>query len=172
MFSWIRALFSRPLPIALPVPNSDSLKRFKAAHSFLGLREVDGPQSNPTIQRMISFSASWLDKDDSKTAWCGCAVAFIHHNLGFAIPREAYRAKNWATYGAPVKLNDPWSWQPGDIIVMKRTGGFHVTLFKSAVFDKENPNKPPEFFFARGGNQSNAFNDSRYKISDIIAVRR
>ena len=103
-------------------------KLYEHALDDFGLAEVSGSGTNPRITKAISEAAEWLEKDDSKTAWCGCIMGLWFKEIGLASlrPKAWYRAANWATVGKEVKLSEA---RPGDVVVMGRKGGKHVTLF-------------------------------------------
>jgi uncharacterized protein (TIGR02594 family) len=130
---------------------------------YLGLKEIPGPASDPTITAWIKQSASWLDGDDSKTAWCGCMRGAIGIATGTGAPPAHYRAASWAKWGRAVDITKPSCWQQGDTIVMTRPGGNHV-----AVLDHVSGKTA----FLLGGNQSNAVTIARFDISKITHVRR
>jgi uncharacterized protein (TIGR02594 family) len=134
---------------------------YRHARTFIGLAEVAGPKSNPRIQQMIARAASWLDKDDSKTAWCGCAMGDWCFACGLAVPKEYYRAINWLNWGVAVDLEDA---KQGDVVVLSRPGGNHVALLDAVV--------APRTWALLGGNQSNMVNVSRYPVSLVRGVRR
>ena len=50
------------------------LKLYNHALEDFGLSEISGPGSNARVKKAITLAADWRDKDDSKTAWCGCMV--------------------------------------------------------------------------------------------------
>ncbi len=140
-----------------------SARLYQAALRYLGTKEVPGPASNSTIRAWIVLAADWLDKDDSKTAWCSCFRGAIGLETGTGVVKAHYRAASWATWGKPVSLNNPETWQQGDTIVMARPGGNHVTLLDRVAGG---------FAYCLGGNQSDAVTISRFALDKITAVRR
>lgn len=138
----------------------NSKKLYEHALKDFGLAEVSGKASNPRIQKAIVRAADWLDSDDSKTAWCGCMMGLWCRELGLPVPKEYFRAASWRTVGKEVPVSDA---VPGDIIIMARPGGNHVTLF-SRVKDG--------LVYCLGGNQANAVNISAYSVGVIDNLRR
>ncbi len=140
-----------------------SARIFAAAFAYIGTRELPGSKSNPQIAAWIKEAADWLDRDDSQTAWCGCFRGHIGHETATGVPPNHFRAASWATWGQPVSLKSPKDWQPGDTIIMSRTGGNHVTLFHH--FDGVR-------VWCLGGNQGDAVSIAPFPIARITAVRR
>jgi uncharacterized protein (TIGR02594 family) len=138
----------------------NSKKLYEHAMKDFGLSEVTGSKSNPRIQKAIARAADWLDSDDSKTAWCGCMMGLWCKELGLPVPKEYFRAASWRNVGKEVLLDDAI---PGDIIVMSRTGGNHVTLF-SKVKDG--------LVYCLGGNQRDAVNISSFSVKLVDNIRR
>lgn len=142
---------------------STSRRIYFAALEHIGTREVPGKGSNPKIQQWIKEAATWLDGDDSKTAWCGCFRGHIGLITGTGVPPEHYRAASWAKWGKMVPSN-PQLWQQGDTIVMTRPGGNHVCLFHGVAKDGR--------IECLGGNQADSVNISAFSLSRITHVRR
>lgn len=139
-----------------------SLSPIIYAHALkdLGLKETPGQASTPRIKLAIETSASWLNPDDSQTAWCGAIRGLWGLETGTGVPPEHYRAKSWLGWGEPIKLSEAMQ---GDTIVFKRPGGYHVALFNGVGTGVVN---------VLGGNQSNAVNFSNYPTSNIVGIRR
>lgn len=148
-----------------PASQSTSRRIYLAALEFVGVHEVPGLKSNPLIQQWIKQSATWLDSDDGKTAWCGCFRGAIGILTGTGVPPEHYRAASWATWGQRVSISNPErDWQQGDTIVMTRPGGNHVCLFHGIAKDGR--------IECLGGNQSDSVNITAFPRSRITHVRR
>jgi len=127
-----------------------------------GLKEMPGRASEPRITAAILAAASWLDPDDSKTAWCGCIRGLWGIETGTGVPPEHYRAASWATWGTAVPGGLKNAVQ-GDTIVMTRTGGNHVCLFVR---------QDATHVWCFGGNQSDAVNVQKFPKSRVTHVRR
>lgn len=138
----------------------NSKKLYEHALNDFGLTETVGSKSNPRIRKAIDDAATWLDSDDSKTPWCGCIMSLWCKELGLPVPKEAFRAASWAGVGVEVLLADALQ---GDIVVMSRPGGNHVTLF-SKVKDG--------LVYCLGGNQKNAVNISAFSVKAVNNIRR
>lgn len=138
-----------------------SLQLYRHARKDLGISEVAGSKSHPRIQFAINLAASWLNKDDSKTAWCGCMMGLWCIELGLSVPKESFRAISWLNWGVAVEPGDE---QQGDVVVMKRAGGNHVTLFEDVISNTR--------WACLGGNQSNQVNSSLYSKATVLGVRR
>lgn len=127
------------------------------AETFVGLREVPGPASNPVIRGWLSrIKASWLGGDD--VPWCGTALANWMLERGVEPPPTPYRALNWRYWGTELK-------RPivGCVGVMQRSGGGHVTLI---VGEDANGN-----LLGLGGNQSDGVKISAFPRLGFVAFR-
>jgi len=149
--------------IILSSDASVSEKHFALALPYKGISEQAGSGTHPALIPMLDLTPDWLDRDDSKTAWCGIFRGWIGHKAGTGIPKNHFRAAEWAKWGAAVPLERPTKWQRGDTIIMKRTGGYHVCFLDRVE---------GSYAWVLGGNQSNSVNISKYALSGIIAVRR
>lgn len=141
----------------------NSARIYAAADHYRGTKETPGPASTPQIQRWIMQAAKWLDKDDSKTAWCGCFRGAIGLETGTGCPPEHFRASSWAAWGKAVPVSTPSLWQRGDTIIMTRPGGNHVCLLDRVSGD---------YAYCLGGNQSDAVTVSRFPLGRVTHVRR
>lgn len=96
-------------------------------YSYLGQREIKGPQTAPFITKWLSKLHAWWKDDES--AWCGTFIAGCleesnekyHTNLTW--PTYWMRALAWKDYGT--KLVEA-QYRPGAICVKTRVGGGHV----------------------------------------------
>lgn len=133
---------------------------YQAALKHLGVREVPGPKSHKLIQGWIKQAATWLDGDDSKTAWCGCFRGSLGLETSTGVPRAHFRALNWLAWGRPVKLEDAIQ---GDTVIVKRPGGAHVALLHSVS---------GRTLHLLGGNQGDAVTIAPYRTADLLGIRR
>lgn len=140
----------------------DSKRIYAEAMRFLGTEEVPGEASNPLISHWIKSAARWLDRDDSKTAWCGCFRGAVGVNSGTGVPKDHFRAASWKSWGEAVPTADA---AVGDTVVLSRKGGKHVALFHKWSADRKR-------VFLLGGNQSNKVSIASFDASLIEAVRR
>ena len=98
------------------------------AKSYLGLREIPGPQHNPEILRwLVKFGGyngeekAWWANDE--VAWCGLFVGMcLAESDRFVVPTW-YRAGAWADERYLTSLSKP---AYGCVAVKKRTGGNHA----------------------------------------------
>lgn len=136
------------------------------ARGFHGLSEIDGSDSNPTILGWIHQYFDWVE-DDSKLAWCGIFMAIVFKIAGrsSSIPKQPYRARNWASVGDPVDIEDA---REGDIVVFWR-GRYDDGRRGHVAFYKKNDSI---YTTVLGGNQSNKVCYARYGTRKIIAIRR
>lgn len=157
-----RGAYGAALP---PPPNpeefngSNSLRLYAHAERDKGLKETAGSGSTPRIKRAILEAASWLDPDDSVTAWCGCIMGLWCSEIGLTPPAAYYRAANWLNVGKTVTLAKA---KKGDIVVLSRSGGNHVGLYHG---------HSASTITLLGGNQSNAVNLTAYPISSFRGIR-
>src|SRR5919106_3967567 len=88
---------------------------FTIAARFIGLREVAGAASNPTILGMLRI-VDPLASDDV-VPWCGAFVEAVAWLLDLPRPRSL-RARAWLHVGSAVALEDAQiGW---DVIILKR----------------------------------------------------
>lgn len=152
-----------PAPAPAPGAVTNSRRHYDVARQYLGIKEKPGSGTHPQIALMFALAPSWLDQDDSKTAWCGIFRGWIGQRCGTGLPPEHYRAAAWAKWGRAVDVSKPATWQQGDTIVMTRPGGNHVCLLDRVA---------GQFAWVLGGNQSNSVNITRFPLSRVTHVRR
>jgi uncharacterized protein (TIGR02594 family) len=140
-----------------------SLKIYNAALQYLGTKEAPGAATNAKIAKWITVAAAWLEKDDSKTAWCGCFRGAIGIETATGCPPDHYRAASWATWGTPIDITKPLLWQRGDTLIMTRPGGNHVCLLDRV---------DSATAYCLGGNQSDAVTIAPFPLTRITHVRR
>lgn len=133
---------------------------YDLALRYLGVAEVAGPKSNPIIAEMFKTAPSWLDQDDSMTAWCGIFRGYLGLWSGTGVPKEHYRARNWLQWGQEVAIKDA---KRGDTVVISREGGHHV-----AIFDRAEGGR----VYLLGGNQGNRVSIAAFAPSVVLGVRR
>jgi uncharacterized protein (TIGR02594 family) len=146
-------------PPKAPTPTGNAARLYAQALKDKGLKETPGSASTPRIKRAIMEAASWLDPDDSVTAWCGCIMGLWCSEVGITPPAAYYRAANWLNVGKPVDISKA---KQGDIVVLSRSGGNHVGLYHS---------HSATHITLLGGNQSNAVNLSAYSRSSLRGIR-
>lgn len=137
-----------------------SAKLFAHASKDIGVKEIPGAAVHPRIAEAFKLCPSWLVANDDETAWCGVIMGLWTHELGLSRPGDHYRAASWLNIGKEVDIANA---RPGDIVVLSRSGGNHVALFKARQGDT---------LELLGGNQSNAVNVTKYAMSNLRGVRR
>jgi uncharacterized protein (TIGR02594 family) len=128
-----------------------------------GVREIAGARSNPDIMKYHKSSGFWgADDSGGSNAWCGSFVNWNIERAGINGPKDAFRAKEWASWGNRV---EPSKAQVGDVVVIK-TGGnnFHVGFFAGRDSSGN--------VLVLGGNQSDAVNTKSFAASSVYAIRR
>jgi len=126
------------------------------AYKSIGLKEVPGVATHPTIKQwLIRLDAWW--KDD-ETPWCGVFIAFCMKEAGFTPPKNYFRAKEWMSFGVECKP------EYGAIAVLGRDGGGHVGFVIAVA-----PNGDIQLL---GGNQSNAVTKAWFKKDRVLGFRK
>ncbi len=125
------------------------------ARRHIGLREIPGIQTAPTIAAWLQRLGAWWRDDE--TPWCGTFVAHCVRDTG-PLPQHWYRAKAWATWGAP--LAGP---AVGAVVVFERQGGGHVGF----VVGRDTAGR----LLVLGGNQGDAVTVSAFDTRRVLAYR-
>lgn len=131
------------------------------ANKFIGLKEVNGHTSNPSILAMLQLDVSW--PQDDEVPWCSAFVNYVCWLLDLS-RSKSLRARSWLNVGTEVNLAS--ANKDFDIVVIKRgtsevTG--HVGFFAGSEGDE---------VWILGGNQGNEVNVSKFRQADILSVRR
>lgn len=130
------------------------------ARRFIGLTEIPGPKSNPTImswaKNLGGWIASWYTNDD--VPWCGL---FIGNIIANTLPREPLLANplaalNWKKFGVEGVA------ARGAILVFERTGGGHVGLYVG---------EDRTHYHVLGANQNNSVSITRIEKKRCVAKR-
>jgi len=127
------------------------------ARKYIGLKEVPGPKSNPTILAWLKSLKAWWAED--ATPWCGTFVAHCMQESKIVLPKHWYRAKDWLNWGVSVPLSAPTL---GCIAVLGREGGGHVF-----IVTKQNAT----YVWGVGGNQSDGVNEAKFLKSRVLGYR-
>jgi uncharacterized protein (TIGR02594 family) len=126
------------------------------ARKHLGLREIPGAPTAPTIAKWLQSLGAWWRDDE--TPWCGVATAAWMQAAGVAPPKAWYRAKAWLDWGTP--LARP---AVGCIVVFERQGGGHVGIVTG--YDQRGR------LMVLGGNQGNAVNVAPFDLDRVAGYR-
>lgn len=134
------------------------------AKRYLGIAEVAGPRSNPTIlgwAQKLGRKVLGMDYTNDDVPWCGLFVAAVIASTlpGEVLPAIVVRASAWDKFGR--KLAAP---AYGAIARFQRPGGGHVGFIVGISADGK-------LLRIRGGNQSNRVSDTWIEISRLVAVR-
>lgn len=128
----------------------------RIARGHLGLAEIPGRETAPTIRRWLLDLKAWWSDDEAP--WCGVALAAWMRAAGLTVPAAWYRAKSWASWGIP--LGRP---APGAVVVFERSGGGHVGLIVGRDLRGR--------LLVLGGNQGNRVSIAPFDVSRVIAIR-
>jgi len=128
------------------------------ARKDIGLKEIVGSKHHQKILEAFKLSgATWITDDE--TPWCAAFLASWLLAAKFSIPKSAYRALSWLTYGAG--LYHPMQ---GAIAVKTRQGGGHVGIVTGVTADKK-------YVRVLGANQNNMVCEAFYAITQISNYR-
>ena len=127
-----------------------------AAQKYVGLAEIPGKDTAPTISRWLRDLKAWWSDDE--TPWCGTFVAATMREAGIPLPKHWYRAKAWLEWG--VKLDRP---AVGCVVVFERTGGGHVGYVVG--YDQQGR------ILVLGGNQGNRVSIAPFTIDRLAGYR-
>lgn len=125
-----------------------------------GVHELAGIGDNPTIMSWAKeLGISWYQHD--ATPWCGLAMGIIALRAGHPFDKnKLLAALEWAKWGQGVSYGAAML---GDVLVFKRTGGGHVTMYVG---------EDAEAYHCLGGNQSDQVDITRIAKTRIYAIRR
>jgi uncharacterized protein (TIGR02594 family) len=133
----------------------------REARRFMGLKEIPGPKSNPTIiswaKSVGGWVASFFTNDD--TAWCGL---FVGHVIAQTLPRELLPknplgALEYNKLGR--RLVNP---ALGAIVTFTRSGGGHVAFYMG---------EDATHYHVLGGNQKNSVSITRIEKDRLSQFR-
>jgi len=124
-----------------------------AGHS-LGLQEVPGPATNPTIALWLKQLHAWWS--DDQTPWCGTFVAHCMQQANLPIPKNWFRAKEWLDWGTPCPA------VAGAVCVLDREGGGHVFMLTQISATRVR---------GIGGNQHDGVNLSVFSRDRVLGLR-
>lgn len=136
---------------------------FDLAKTFIGLKEIPGSEDNQEIVQMFKdVGHSWV-KDD-ETAWCAAFVGSMLERSGLRSTRKL-NARSYLDWGKPIPVNEI---QAGDICIKTRgdVNGWTGHVFMATAPASAGTIK------GLGGNQSNSVNIQRFKVSELLGVRR
>lgn len=131
---------------------------------YLGIREVSGPGSHPTIlgwARRLGDRVLGMKYQDDDTPWCGLFVAAVIASTlpGEPLPSIVVRASSWDKFGR--KLSAP---ALGAIARFQRPGGGHVGIVTGKSADGK-------LLRILGGNQSNRVSEIWIEVARLVSLR-
>lgn len=144
-----------PPPAKERTPSYYRKKILEIAEGYLGRSEEDDMEWVASINRDAAKctpeGACWLP---DSSAWCGSFVGHVVKKAGLVVPKEYFRASEWAGITPSRRAGTKWGRElasinevsPGDLIVSKRKGGYHVAF----VHHLDNEGN----IYIIGGNQS------------------
>lgn len=133
----------------------------REARRYMGIKEIPGPKSNPTIlgfaKKLGGWVASYYTNDD--TAWCGL---FVGNCIATTLPTETLPANplgalEWNKFGVLMQIP-----AVGAIMTFRRTGGGHVGMYVGEDTDA---------YHILGGNQANSVNVTRVAKDRLAGIR-
>ena len=125
------------------------------ARTYLGIREVPGPDTDATIRRWLRQLGAWWT--DDATPWCGALPAIVMKEAGLAYPKAWYRARAWADWGMPCEP------AIGAVAVFERGSAGHVGF----VVGQDHMSR----LLILGGNQGDKVSIAPFALHRLIACR-
>lgn len=134
------------------------------ARGDLGLTEVPGPESHPSLLQAAKNLGGWVAqffKDDA-TPWCALWLNGVLQRAGLPLSGPdgspaLVRARSFVDYGRP--LETPCR---GAILVFERPGGGHVGLYEGETL---------KAYRVLGGNQGDRVSHTWISKSRCVAIR-
>lgn len=124
-------------------------------------KEVPGSKSNPRIAKAYACVDGLGNPemiDDSNVSWCSVMMNYIIQSVGGRGTRSAL-ARSWLLWGKACQPKE------GCLMILKRgnsTWQGHICFFIR---------KEGEYVYGLGGNQSDDFKISRFKLADVLDFR-
>ena len=150
---------NKPLPSAYAwLAQEPGPKMLVEMLKIFGTVERPGPGDNTEILRWAEVVGVRKDYVHDSIPWCGLTIGYAGKMAGKDIPKTPLWALSWAEFGS--KADHPML---GDILVFKRDGGGHVTMYVG---------EDGEAYHCLGGNQHDEVCISRIGKSRLYAARR
>lgn len=147
----------------------------RTARSYIGIKEVRGPETNPTIQGWIyrfarNIKLKWVARKGDSIAWCAVFVSKVLAECGYT-PTYHALAMSYATWG---RMSKP---VPGAIVVIrKRKGGKNDKATGSRTGNHVGflEGVGRHYYKITGGNQRDSVRTSYFskKMYELVAVRK
>ncbi|WP_448580423.1 TIGR02594 family protein [Thermaurantiacus sp.] len=166
-----------PAPYAFLLQEPIAPLMVRIALDLYGTTEVPGAGSNPRILAWADEVASATGRPYDNWAanyynadsipWCGLFMAVVAVRAAQGRPERLppnnyLAALAWSNWGVSCDREDICV---GDVVVLTRQGGGHVTLAVGVTADGKE-------FMGLGGNQQDRVNIARFRTDRIYAVRR
>lgn len=125
---------------------------------IFGTTEGPGSADNPLIlQWGTELGIDWYSHDS--IPWCGLAMGIVAFRAGHQFDKmQLLSALAWTRWG--IAVDTP---ELGDVLIFKRTGGGHVTLYVG---------EDQEAYHCMGGNQGDMYDIERIDKTRLYAIRR
>jgi uncharacterized protein (TIGR02594 family) len=75
-------------------------KWLATARTYIGTREIPGPQHSKVIGKWLGGLGAWWGDDE--TPWCGVFIAAMLREHAIALPKNWFRARAWLNWGHPL----------------------------------------------------------------------
>lgn len=138
---------------------------FNEAATYLGVAEVAGDQSNPTVVDMLYAVGIRGDELTDSTAWCAAFVNHVLETLGLSSPKSAL-ARAYLNVGVGVPISAA---VPGDVVIIWRES---ISSWKGHVGFVHSIDLEGGTITILGGNQGNMVRLETYPLSRVLAIRR
>jgi uncharacterized protein (TIGR02594 family) len=135
-----------------------SPKLLVSATKLIGVSEVVGRQSNPTIIAWAKATQLQAYYTNDDIPWCGLFIAYCCHINSLDIVKQPLWALSWSNWGTAAEVA-----MLGDVLVFKRKGGGHVGIYVGE--DKD-------CYHVLGGNQGDKVSIVRIHKNRLYAARR
>lgn len=140
----------------------------KIAETYIGLTEVPGAVSDPTVLSMLRRVQTWPKGDE--VPWCSAFIHACTRPLGLPATNSLL-ARSWLNVGDPIDIEDA---EPGfDLVVFTRADA------TSDPSDLEAPGHVAWFLglsasevTVLGGNQGDRVSRANYPRANVLGVRR
>jgi len=132
---------------------------YSHARTYLGLKEIKGPQSNATIMRWARTLGGWVKSfyTNDDIPWCALFVNICLAEAGLK-GTGTLAARDFEKWGVPLTVPSV-----GAILVFVRPGGGHVGFYVGQKIDGT--------LRVLGGNQSDSVTETWIAASRLTAIR-